>query len=110
MRQHSPSICGISPKPLDQSEGPEATGLRGAERKLATPYPKSVPLAERTEDLALRWRSTDPIQSIRGRAMLQRSAPAEHVFEIWHELRKTAAGRQFLDLAGRLFAAADAFL
>ena len=32
------------------------------------------------------------------------------VFEIWEELQKTAAGRQFLSLLGRLFAAAEAFL
>ena len=59
---------------------------------------KSLPLAERTEDFALSASrsTTDPIrQSIRGRNA-PKVAPAEHVFEIWHELRKTAAGRQSL--------------
>jgi hypothetical protein len=71
---------------------------------------KSVPLAQRVEDLApapcddgpnpeYPWPRADP-----------EVAPAEHSFEIWEELQKTAAGRQFLGLLVRLFAAAEAFL
>ena len=37
-------------------------------------------------------------------------APMEHSFGIWRELQETAAGRQFLNLVGRLFAVAEAFL
>ena len=70
---------------------------------------KSVPLAQRVEDLApaldrdgpnpeYPWPSAGPIV-----------APAEHEFEIWEALQ-SPAGRQFLTLLGRLFVAAEAFL
>jgi hypothetical protein len=71
---------------------------------------KSVPLAERIEDLApalaldapnpeYPWPRDDP-----------QVAPAEYTFGIWQELQETAAGRQFLRLTSHLFAAADAYL
>lgn len=70
---------------------------------------KSVPLAQRVEDLApaldrdgpnpeYPWPSADPTV-----------APAEHEFEVWEALQ-SPAGRQFLTLLGRLFVAAEAFL
>lgn len=37
-------------------------------------------------------------------------APAEHPFEVWDKLRKTASGRQFLEFLDRLFAIAEGFL
>lgn len=71
---------------------------------------KSVPLAERVEDLApalspdapnpeYPWPRTDP-----------QAAPAEYAFAIWQQLQGSAPGRQFLSLLGRLFLAAEAFL
>ncbi len=72
---------------------------------------KSIPLAERIEDLApsladkknlpnpeCPWPKYDP-----------KFAPVEHEFEIWNDL-KIAVGRQFLDLLRQLFIIAEAYL
>ena len=67
---------------------------------------KSIPLAEQVEDLAPALSPDAPNPEY----PWPRAAPLEYPFAIWHELQETAAGRQFLSLAGRLFAAADAFL
>ena len=53
---------------------------------------KSVPLAERTEDLAPALALDGPNPEYPWPRNAPKVAPAEHVFEIWHELRKTAAG------------------
>ena len=74
---------------------------------------KSVPLAQRVEDLApaLRKDGKDgPNPEYPWPSDVPTAAPAEHTFEIWEELQKTAAGRQFLSLLGHLFAAAEVFL
>lgn len=71
---------------------------------------KSVPLAESIEDLAPALTPDGPNPEYPWPRDAPREAPAEHEFEIWQDLQTTAAGRQSLDLVGRLFAAADAFL
>jgi hypothetical protein len=38
------------------------------------------------------------------------TAPVEYTFGIWHDLRNTPAGNQFIKLIASLFAAAEAFL
>jgi hypothetical protein len=71
---------------------------------------KSVPLAERIEDLAPALAPDAPNPEYPWPRGAPQLAPAEHTFGIWQELQETAAGRQFLNLTTRLFAAADAFL
>jgi hypothetical protein len=71
---------------------------------------KSVPLAERIEDLAPALALDDPNPEYPWPREAPKIAPAEHLFEIWQELQETSTGRQFLTIVGRLFAAAEAFL
>lgn len=70
----------------------------------------SIPLAERIEDLApslagdgpnpeYPWPRTDPVV-----------APAEHSFDLWHDLQNSPDGRSLLDLLDRLLATAEAYL
>lgn len=70
---------------------------------------KSRPLAERIEDLAPALAGDAPNPEYPWPRDAPQTAPAEHKFEMWHELQ-TAAGRQFISLIGRLFVAAEAFL
>jgi len=73
---------------------------------------KSIPLAERIEDLApsladpknlpnpeYPWPKDEPTV-----------APAEHEFDVWFDLVNTPDGRQFLSLLRQLFAIAEAYL
>jgi hypothetical protein len=71
---------------------------------------KSVPLAERVEDLAPALSPDAPNPEYPWPHDAPEFAPAEYVFGVWQELQETAAGRQFLNLTASLFAAADAFL
>ena len=71
---------------------------------------KSVPLVERIEDLAPALTPDGPNPEYPWPRDAPQVAPVEHSFEIWQELQKTAAGRQFLSVVGRLFAVAEAFL
>lgn len=71
---------------------------------------KSIPLAERVEDLAPDLAGDGPNPEYPWPSGAPQATPAEHSFEIWQELQETAAGRQFLNFVGRLFAAAEAFL
>jgi hypothetical protein len=71
---------------------------------------KSVPLAERIEDLAPALARDAPNPEYPWPRDAPLTAPAEYTFEIWQDLQETAAGRQFLSVIGRLFAAAEAFL
>jgi hypothetical protein len=71
---------------------------------------KSVPLAERVEDLAPTISRDSPNPEYPWPRAVPHTAPAEHTFAIWQELQETVAGRRFLDLVDRLFAAAAAFL
>ncbi|MBI1915188.1 MAG: hypothetical protein HYS12_10685 [Planctomycetes bacterium] len=71
---------------------------------------KSVPLAERVENLAPALCKDGPNPEYPWPNAEPETAPAEHTFEIWQELQETAEGRQFLSLLGGLFAVAEAFL
>jgi hypothetical protein len=71
---------------------------------------KSVPLAERVEDLAPALALDGPNPEYPWPPAAPQFAPAEHTFAIWQDLQETAAGRQFLLLVTNLFAAAEAFL
>jgi hypothetical protein len=71
---------------------------------------KSVPLAERVEDLAPALSPDAPNPEYPWPRDAPQAAPAEYTFGIWQDLRKTPAGHQFLKLIGGLFAVADAFL
>lgn len=71
---------------------------------------KSVPLAERIENLAPALCNDGPNPEYPWPSAAPAVAPAEHTFEIWQELQETAAGRQFINLVSRLLAVAEAFL
>ena len=71
---------------------------------------KSVPLAERIEDLAPALSPDAPNPEYPWPRAAPRQAPVEYNFEVWAELQQTPAGRQFLKLTGRLFAVAETFL
>jgi hypothetical protein len=70
---------------------------------------KSVPLAERIENLAPALCDNGPNPEYPWPSAAPQAAPVEHPFETWQELQ-TAAGRQFLSLVRHLFATAEAFL
>jgi hypothetical protein len=70
---------------------------------------KSVPLAEAIEDLAPSLSPDSPNPEYPWPRLEPRFAPAEYTFTIWNELQ-TSAGRRFLNLLGRLFLAAEAFI
>jgi hypothetical protein len=87
-------------------------GFAGKNESWAHLIRKSIPLAERIEDLApsladeknlpnpeYPWPKDEP-----------RIAPAEHEFEIWSDLVTTPDGRQFLSLLRQLFVIAEAYL
>lgn len=71
---------------------------------------KSVPLAERIEDLAPSLSPDAPNPEYPWPRHAPEAAPAEHNFDIWEALQKTTEGRRFLFLLRRLFAVADAYL
>ena len=71
---------------------------------------KGVPLAARVEDLAPALALDGPNPEYPWPRAAPQFAPLEHTFAIWQDLQETAAGRQFLSLVARLFAAAEAFL
>src|SRR5258708_7170352 len=71
---------------------------------------KSVPLAERVEDLAPSLAGDGPNPEYPWPRLDPQVAPTEHKFEVWTELQGTAEGRQFLDRLTRLFAIAEAFI
>ena len=85
----------------------------GYERKNASwlhQVRKSVPLAERVEDLAPAPSPDSPNPEYAWPRESPQRAPAEYDFPIWEELERSPSGRQFLSLTARLFAVADAFL
>jgi hypothetical protein len=71
---------------------------------------KSVPLAERVEALAPALAGNGPNPEYPWPPNAPQTAPVEHIFEVWQELLEVAAGRHFLSVVARLFAAAEAFL
>jgi hypothetical protein len=71
---------------------------------------KSVPLAERIEDLAPARSPDAPNPEYPWPRAAPQAAPAEYTFEIWQELQETGSGHQFLKLTGHLFMAAEAYL
>ena len=72
---------------------------------------KSIPLAERIEDLApsLADEKNLPNPEYPWPRDEPKIAPVEHEFDIWNDL-KTVDGRRFLDLLRQLFAIAEAYL
>jgi hypothetical protein len=71
---------------------------------------KSVPLAERVEDLAPALAGDGPNPEYPWPRVDPKTAPAEHVFSVWQDLSNTASGRQFLKLTGKIFEKAEEFL
>lgn len=71
---------------------------------------KSVPLAERIEDLAPALSGDAPNPEYPWPRHAPQITPAEHSFDIWQALQKTTEGRRFQSLLNRLFAVADAYL
>ncbi len=70
---------------------------------------KSIPLAERIEDLAPALAGSGPNPEYPWPPDAPHTAPAEHSFEIW-QLIQESAGRKFVAMLESLFAAAEAFL
>ena len=85
-------------------------GFEGQNANWVHTIRKSVPLAERIEDLAPALSPDAPNPEYPWPRADPQAAPAEYTFGVWQELQKTAAGRKFLSLTARLFAAAEAFL
>ncbi|MGO8751711.1 MAG: hypothetical protein ACLQNE_37695 [Thermoguttaceae bacterium] len=85
-------------------------GYQGRNENWGHMIRKSIPLAERIEDLAPTIARDAPNPEYPWPRDAPQVAPVEHNFQIWQELQETVAGRRFLDLTGRLFAAADAYL
>ena|SRR5688572_2571384 len=85
-------------------------GFEGKNNNWTHVIRKSVPLAEYVEDLAPSLAGEGPNPEYPWPVDAPRTAPAEYTFDVWRQLQDTPAGRQFLSLAGRLFAAADSFL
>jgi hypothetical protein len=70
---------------------------------------KSVPLAERIEDLAPALSPDAPNPEYPWPRAAPHTAPVEHTFGIWEDL-ESPAGHQFIKLIGSLFASAEVFL
>jgi hypothetical protein len=85
-------------------------GFKGHNESWEHMIRKSVPLAERVEDLAPALALDGPNPEYPWPRAEPRFAPAEHEFAIWQELQATAAGRQFLKLIRDLFSVAEAFI
>ena len=71
---------------------------------------KSVPLAEKIEDLAPALALDGPNPEYPWPRDDPQTAPVEHSFPIWEELQGTANGQRFLYLMGKLFKSAEAYL
>ncbi len=71
---------------------------------------KSIPLAERIEDLAPALSPDAPNPEYPWPRHAPQTAPAEHDFDIWQSLQKTTEGRKFRSLLSHLFGVADAYL
>ena len=71
---------------------------------------KSIPLAQGIEDLAPALALDGPNPEYPWPRDAPRSAPAEHLFEMWQQLQDTDAGRRFLRMVRHLFAVAEAYL
>ena len=85
-------------------------GHEGQDQRWRQVIRTSLPLAKRIEDLAPALAGDAPNPEYPWPPDAPQAAPAEHRFAIWQELEGTTAGHRFLDLAVRLFAAADAYL
>jgi hypothetical protein len=85
-------------------------GFQGRNQNWQHIVRKSRRLAERVENLAPALALDSPNPEYPWPRLAPHTAPAEHNFAIWQELQETAEGRQFLNLTGRLFAAAEVFL
>jgi hypothetical protein len=85
-------------------------GFKGHNESWKHMLRKSVPLAERVEDLAPALALDGPNPEYPWPRAEPQFAPAEHTFAIWQELQETAVGRQFLKLVRDLFSVAEAFL
>ncbi len=70
---------------------------------------KSIPLAQRVEDLAPSLDRDGPNPEYPWPSAFPTVTPVEHEFDLWTDLN-TPAGRQFLTLLSRLFQVADAYL
>ena len=91
-------------------EAQKQLGFEGKNENWAHLIRRNVPLAERVEDLAPALAADGANPEYPWPRAAPQVAPAEHDFAIWQQLQGTVVGRQFLKLAGRIFAAADAFL
>ena len=84
-------------------------GFEGQNQRWDQLIRSSVPLADRIEGLAPALALDGPNPEYPWPRDAPQVAPAEHAFQIWQDLQESH-GRQFLNLTGHLFAAADAYL
>ena len=71
---------------------------------------KSIPLAERIENLAPALNPDAPNPEYPWPRENPHAAPVEYRFDIWLDLQETSAGRQFLRFLQGLFASAEVFI
>ena len=101
-----PFLLGLS----TQRDAQKMLGFEGRNANWEQLIRKSVPLADRIERLAPTRARIGPNAEYPWPPNAPRTAPAEYRFELWDDLERTAAGRQFVNLLTRLFVIADAFL
>lgn len=85
-------------------------GYAGKNEQWRQVLKKSVPLAERVEDLAPALAGDGPNPEYPWPPDDPEHTPVEFEFPLWAELTVEIAGLKFLDLLVNLFAEADAFL
>ncbi len=85
-------------------------GCDGQNERWQNLIAKSIPLAQGVESLAPNLAGDGPTPEYPWPPAMPDTAPVEHEFRLWSDLRDTAAGRQFLTFTGQLFVRAGAFL
>lgn len=95
------------------SSNKKAQKLLGYERKneqWIQTIRKIIPLAESLQKMAPSLSEDGPNPEYPWPSLQPVATPAEHTFEIWKELTKTAYGLAFLKIIQRLFAQAEEYL
>lgn len=85
-------------------------GFKGQNANWAHLIRKSLPLAERVENLAPALALDGPNPEYPWPRNEPEFAPAEFEFDLWQDLQETAGGRQFLMIVESLFSVAELFL
>jgi len=109
-RHYSRAFVGFLRSLSTNRQAQKQLGYKGQYESWVHLIRKSIPLAGRVEELAPALCDDGPNPEYPWPKDAPQVAPVEYTFDIWRELQETAVGRQFLNLVGRLFAVAEAFL